>query len=105
LLFFEGILLAVFFTYTFYTNDYTPLALVILVLTVVISLQVVTDPKFKHHKNLLLLAPVAWLLFYFMDLVEYQALVRSIRKLISKSELKWQRWQRLGVFEEVRDGT
>lgn len=94
----EGLLLLIFFTYTFYTNDYMPLVFVIGLLTTVISIQVLTDPKRPHHLNLLLLAPIAWLLFYFMDAVEFQALVRSIRRLSTKSGLAWQRWQRQGVF-------
>lgn len=98
LLMFEGLLLLLFFTYTFYTNDFVPLVFVIVLLSAVISLQVLTDPKRSHHLNLLLLAPIAWLLFYFMDAIEFQALVRSIRRLVTKSELKWQRWQRRGVF-------
>lgn len=101
LLFFEGVLLTVFYTYTFYTNDFIPLMLVIFLLTGVVCLQILTDPNTRYHQNLFLFAPVAWLLFYFMDLVEYQALVRSIRHLIAKEELFWQKWVRVGVLVDA----
>lgn len=103
LLFFEGLLLAIFFTYTFYTNDFVPLAFVIVLLSGVIWIQILSDPNMRHHRNLLLVAPVAWLLFYFMDIVEYQALVRSLKRLITRKELVWQKWQRVGVFEDTHE--
>lgn len=103
LLFFEGLLLAVFFTYTFYTNDFAPLAFVILLLATVITVQIISDPNRQHHWNLLLVAPVAWLLFYFMDVVEYQALIRSLKRMFTRSELSWQRWKRLGVFDDTTE--
>ena len=100
LLFFEGILLMVFYTYTFYTNDYVPLVFVIVLLATVICLQILTDRNARYHRNLLLLAPIAWLLFYFMDMVEYQALIRSIRRIITKKNISWQRWVRVGISIE-----
>ncbi|PJE64748.1 MAG: glycosyltransferase family 2 protein [Candidatus Ryanbacteria bacterium CG10_big_fil_rev_8_21_14_0_10_43_42] len=99
----EGILLIIFYTYTFYTNDFVPLAFVITLLTGVIVLQIISDPKVKFHRNLVLLAPTAWLLFYFMDLVEYQALLKSIKKIVTKSELRWQKWNRMGVFLDAQE--
>lgn len=97
LLFFEGMLLMAFYAYTFYTNDFAPLVFVILLLTVVVCLQILTDRNARYHRNLLLLAPIAWILFYFMDIVEYQALIRSIRRLITKEKPFWQRWVRVGI--------
>lgn len=98
LLFFEGILLTVFYTYTFYTNDFAPLIFVILLLTGIICLQIIFDPKARYHINLLLLAPGAWILFYVMDFIEYQALIRSIWRMSTKQNLIWQSWERVGVF-------
>jgi poly-beta-1,6-N-acetyl-D-glucosamine synthase len=97
LLFFEGILLTVFYVYTFYTNDYIPLVFVIIFLAVVIVLQIISDPYTRHHKNLLFVAPGAWILFYVMDVVEYQALIRSLRKLIKRQDPIWQSWVRKGI--------
>lgn len=99
LLLFELPLLIIFFSYTFISNDYNPLAFVIILITAIISLQIVSDPQLKHHRRLFMIAPVAWLLFYVMDFIELLALVESIKKLVTKSELAWQRWKRIGVFE------
>jgi poly-beta-1,6-N-acetyl-D-glucosamine synthase len=98
LLFFEVLLLSVFFIYTIHTNDYVPLAIVIAIITAVVSIQILTDMKRVYHSNLLALAPVAWIMFYFIDAVEYQALLRSLSRFAMKQELRWQRWNRVGVF-------
>jgi poly-beta-1,6 N-acetyl-D-glucosamine synthase len=102
ILFFEGIMLTIFYAYTFYTNDFFPLVFVIILLTSVIFLQVLTDTKARFHKNLLLLAPAAWILFYVIDVVEYQALIRSIKRLVKKESLQWQKWARVGVFQNAQ---
>ncbi len=101
LLFFEGILLTVFYTYTFYTNDFAPLVFVILLLVGIIYLQILSDSKTRYHINLLLLAPGAWILFYIMDFVEYQALIKSLWYIITKQNPIWQSWTRVGVFEKT----
>jgi cellulose synthase/poly-beta-1,6-N-acetylglucosamine synthase-like glycosyltransferase len=105
LLFFEGALLGVFYAYTIYTNDFAPLECAILLLTVIICLQIVTDRNARYHRNMLFLAPIAWLLFYFLELVEYQALIRSIRLLITKEKLLWQKWLRVGVLVNTQRET
>lgn len=99
LLFFEGLLLTVFYGYTFITHDYLPLVVNMILLTAVVSLQIATDVKRRANRNLFLLAPIAWCLFYFIDFVEYQALMRSLWRLVKKEQVKWQRWTRSGVFE------
>jgi len=105
LLFLEAALLVVFYAYTFYSSDFAPLQIVILVLTGLICLQIVTDRNAKYHRNLFLLAPIAWLLFYFMELVEYQALMRSIRLLVTRETLQWQKWLRVGVLMDRSEDT
>ncbi len=101
LLFFEGVLLTVFYGITFYTHDFLPLIVFVLFLTCVITFQILIDSKARHHLNLLLLAPGAWIIFYFMDIIEYQALIRSIWCLISRKKPVWQKWVRTGVFENT----
>lgn len=98
LLFFEWFLVGTFYLYTFYTNDYDALFFVLVFLASVVVLQVLVDPLFRHHRNVLWLAPGAWLLFYFIDMIEYQALLRSIKRLYTGTGLTWQRWTRVGVF-------
>jgi len=99
LLLMEAVMLFVFFFYTVHTSDYMPLVFAVVLLTTIIGIQVLTDPKAHHHRNLLFLAPAAWLLLYAVDVVEFQALVRSIRRLATKKELRWQKWARVGLLE------
>ncbi|MBI2646903.1 glycosyltransferase [Candidatus Woesearchaeota archaeon] len=101
LLFFEGLLLAVFYIYTFYTNDFAPLVFVILLLTGVIGFQIISDSNTRYHRNLLLIAPCAWILFYIIDFVEYCSLIKSIGYVAKKQNPVWQSWSRVGVFENT----
>ncbi len=96
----EAVMLLAFFAYTFITHDYMPLVFVIGLLTAVVGTQILVDPKLRFHRNLFLLAPVAWLLFYAVDMVEFQALVRSLKRLATREELKWQKWARVGLATE-----
>lgn len=97
----EAIMLSTFFFYTFYTSDYLPLVLVIALLSTVIGIQILADSKVRFHRNLVLFAPVAWLVFYAMDMIEFQALIRSLRRLVTRKELHWQKWARVGVFNDA----
>jgi cellulose synthase/poly-beta-1,6-N-acetylglucosamine synthase-like glycosyltransferase len=97
LLLVEAFMLAVFFIYTILTNDYLPLAFLVTMLSTVFSLQVFADYKHRFHRNLILIAPVIWLVFYVVDIVEVQALFRSLKRLGTRQELKWQRWVRVGI--------
>ncbi|MFT6734079.1 MAG: hypothetical protein ACJAS9_002274 [Polaribacter sp.] len=45
-----------------------------------------------------MLATVSWLLFYAVDLVEFQALCRSGNRFAKKENLKWQTWARVGTI-------
>ncbi|TRX55700.1 glycosyltransferase [Thalassomonas sp. M1454] len=93
----EALIVVAFFAITFYSNDYLPLALLISFMTVMITIQVHAHYKSRFHRNLLLLAPVAWLLFYVVEVVEFQALCRSIKRLVKKQSLQWQKWVRVGL--------
>ncbi|MEN7973234.1 MAG: glycosyltransferase family 2 protein [Verrucomicrobiota bacterium] len=101
LLLIEIATLSVFFVYTVLSSDYLPLVLVVVLLSAVVGIQVLIDPKRHLHRNLLLLAPVAWLVFYAMDMIEFQALVRSLKRLVTRQDLKWQKWVRVGVLDDA----
>ncbi|WP_444994804.1 glycosyltransferase [Aliikangiella sp. IMCC44359] len=94
----EGPLLALFYGYTIFASDYFPLAFVILFMTSLISLQIIFDPKSRFHYNLLFFAPIAWVVFYIIDVVEFQALFRSLCRLIKRETIQWQKWVRAGVM-------
>ncbi len=98
----EVILLPAFFIYTIASSSYVPLAIVIGFLSVVVGIQVLVDPRRRFHWNLFLLIPSAWLVFYAMDLIEFQALIRSVKHLILRRDLKWQKWTRVGVLKDTR---
>ncbi len=94
----EGPLLAIFYGYTILAADYFPLAFVILFMSGLISLQILCDTKSRFHLSLLPFAPIAWLVFYIIDCVEFQALCRSLKRLYKRQSLKWQKWVRVGVM-------
>lgn len=102
LLMMEFIFLGIFILYTVMTNDFMPLVFVIGLLAAVVALQIMTDANARYHKNLLLLAPGTWIIFYIMDMIEFQALIRSLWKLITGQKFKWQKWNRVGVFHSGR---
>lgn len=96
----EGFLLAVFYSYTIYTNDYLPLACVIVFMTTLVCFQIAFDSKARFHKNILFLAPIAWVVFYLIDVVELQALYRSLKRLAKRQKLEWQSWTRVGLIDK-----
>ncbi len=93
----ELVIVSLFFFYTFYCNDYLPIIIMISFMTSLIAIQIACDSKRKFHANLLILAPIAWLLFYLVDVVEFQALYRSLKRLLKKQHLQWQKWVRVGL--------
>ncbi|MCW9000734.1 MAG: glycosyltransferase family 2 protein [Kangiellaceae bacterium] len=93
----EGIILGLFFTYVILTNDYIPLVLLIGFVSCLIWSQILLDSKYKSHSNLILFAPVAWLLFYIVDAIECLALARSLKRLYKRENLEWQKWVRVGL--------
>jgi biofilm PGA synthesis N-glycosyltransferase PgaC len=101
LLLIEPLLLSIFYGYTLITLDFLPLLVALSLICAVVAVQVVSDPQPRYHRRLLLLAPVAWLLFYVMDAVEYRALLCSLRDLVRRRRVGWQRWSRRGVFGDA----
>jgi cellulose synthase/poly-beta-1,6-N-acetylglucosamine synthase-like glycosyltransferase len=97
----EALLLSAFFIYTVSTSDYMPIAFVIALLSSVVGIQVLVDPRRRFHYNLVFLIPAAWLIFYAMDMIEFQALIRSLKQLVMRKDLKWQKWVRVGVADKV----
>lgn len=96
-LLFEAVLLTIFYAYTIIAGDYLPLAFVILFTSSLILMQILFDSKSRFHLNLLPFLPIAWLIFYIIDVVEFQALYRSLIKLYNKQKPQWQKWQRKGL--------
>lgn len=95
----EAFLLAVFYGYTILTNDYLPLVCVIVFMTTLVCFQILFDSKARFHRNIIFLAPIAWIVFYIIDIVEFQALCRSLKKLAKRQKLEWQAWKRVGLLD------
>jgi cellulose synthase/poly-beta-1,6-N-acetylglucosamine synthase-like glycosyltransferase len=90
-------MLPLFFVHTALTSNYLPLACLISVMATIFGVQVAADARWRFHRNLVLLAPAIWLVFYAVDMIELQALVRSLKRLAGGQELRWQRWVRVGI--------
>jgi biofilm PGA synthesis N-glycosyltransferase PgaC len=88
----------IFALYTVQTSDYLPFIFVILLLSSVICAQVLCDPQSRFHRNLVFLAPVSWAVLLFIDVVELQALVRSLKRLSNREKVQWQEWKRVGLI-------
>lgn len=97
-LFFEVAFLSFFYGYAFVTHNFLNIVFAISLLTIVFFIQILSDVRFTKNKKMLILAPIAWMFFYFIDFVEYIALFRSIEKFIKKEDLVWQKWKREGVY-------
>uniref|UniRef100_A0A7S3P751 Glycosyltransferase 2-like domain-containing protein n=1 Tax=Amphora coffeiformis TaxID=265554 RepID=A0A7S3P751_9STRA len=89
-------------TYVVLVNSGLFLAIVMM-LAGLSLLQILVDCKRKFHANLLLLAPMTWFAALSIELVEFQALIRSLRRILGGQGLKWQKWRRVGINENELD--
>lgn len=99
LLLLEPIFLALFYTYAFFTGNISNLIISIFIFAALVSVQIMIEEKKYRKYYLILWSPVAWLLFYLLDFVEYNALIRSLWSIITKRKIEWQKWQRVGLSE------
>jgi len=95
------VMLFVYFAYIILTNDYLPLACAVTLISAVVGMQILTDPKARFHRNLFLLLPVGWLLFCFVSMIEFLSMIRSLKRLATGKDLKWQKWVRVGVLDSA----
>lgn len=82
------------------THDVVLLAIVVALITLVVWMQILLDRRRCELGRLAFLAPIAWLLFCWVDLIECQALLRSLARIATGRTVRWQRWQRQGVFDQ-----
>ncbi|CAI9407709.1 glycosyltransferase [Aestuariimicrobium sp. T2.26MG-19.2B] len=94
----EPLLVTVMWAWTIAVGDYGPALVYIGALTLVVGWQVLTDTRRRESLALLPLAPMAWLVFYLVDLTEFRALVRTLVRMATGRGVTWQRWSRQGVF-------
>jgi len=96
----ELFFLAFLYVYSFLTNDYSSFISGIIVVSSMFFIQVAFDGKVKHKLRFFLLSPIGWLLFYVSTFVEFNALTKAIWGYYRKNEIKWQKWERTGVFSD-----
>lgn len=85
------------YAFSFLTNDYSSFISGIIVVSSMFFVQMVFDEKNTRKWSFVLVAPIAWLLFYLMTYVETNALIQSIWGVVRKKEVVWQRWKRVGI--------
>ncbi len=98
-LFCEIFFLTFLYIYSYLTSDFSSFLSGIIVVSSMFAIQIFFDKRQKNIAEFMLLAPIGWLLFYVSTFVEFQALIRSIWGYLRGTELKWQKWERQGVFE------
>lgn len=98
-LFFEVFFIVFLYIYSYLTHDFSSFISGIVVVSAMFVVQLFDDNTTKRTPGFYLLAPIGWLLFYVTTLVEYRALIASLRGMLKQQKLKWQKWERTGVGE------
>ncbi|HSG62585.1 MAG TPA: glycosyltransferase [Pseudomonadales bacterium] len=93
----QPLLMAFFYTYLLLSQNFMPLLVLIGSMSALVLLQISIDAKSHFHRNIVILAPIAWIMMYAIDWVEFKALCRSLKKLVRRQTLEWQVWQRVGL--------
>jgi poly-beta-1,6-N-acetyl-D-glucosamine synthase len=102
-LFFEIFFLMFLYLYSFLTHDFSSFLSGIVVVSSMFFVQILDDKAARTEgaMTMYFLAPIGWLLFYVTTIVEYRALVKSIWGLVTKKELAWQKWNRVGIPDKA----
>lgn len=99
-LFFELLFLVFLYIYSILTHDFSSFFSGIIVVSSMFVVQLFDDGSSKSV-SFYALAPVSWMLFYLTTIIEHRALFKSISMMYSREKLRWQRWQRVGCFENA----
>ncbi len=99
-MFMEPIFIIALYTYCFLTNDFISFVSGMLIVSTMFYIIFLFDNfsiKNMKKSEFLILAPISWLLFYIATFVEFVALIQSVWGILKKKEIKWQKWDRVGV--------
>ncbi len=99
-LFFEIFFLLFLYVFSYLMNDYSSFISGVAVVSSMFVVQIAFDKHKETRLSFMLLAPIGWLLFYASTFVESQALIRAVWGYARGSEVKWQKWERTGVFNQ-----
>lgn len=94
----EPFFLFFLYIFSYLSNDYSSLISGIIVVSSMFAVQIGFDNRKETRLGFILLAPIGWLLFYVSTFVEAQALTKALWGYVRGTELKWQKWERNGVF-------
>lgn len=101
---FELFFLSFLYIYSYLVRDFSSFISGIVVVSSMFVIQIIFDGYRKKWGNLILLAPIGWLLLYVSTFVEFNALVKAFLGYMRKEEVKWQSWKRNGVFLKQPNG-
>jgi biofilm PGA synthesis N-glycosyltransferase PgaC len=85
---------------SFYTHDYSAFLSALLVVTFVFIVQIFTPDKKYNTSNGYALAPIGWLMFYLVTIIELNAFIKSLHSMYRKKPIVWQSWKRTGLVEK-----
>lgn len=98
-LFFEVFFLLFLYIYSFIIHDFSSFISGIIIVSSMFFVQILDDKTVKRADlpALYFLAPVGWLLFYVTTVIEYRALIKAVWGMITKQNISWQKWKRVGI--------
>lgn len=92
----EPVMLSFFLFYLLFLNVET-FIFVLALLDGLTLLQIAVDRQRSFHRNLLPWALLSWVAALVIEVVEWMALMRSVRRLFTGQRLEWQKWKRVGI--------
>jgi poly-beta-1,6-N-acetyl-D-glucosamine synthase len=93
---FEPLFILILYVFSFFSGDFTAFISGVIIVSMMFFVQA-WEGRYTGGKVYLFFAPIAWLLFYITTITEFYALTKSLYLLMTRRELKWQKWQRSGV--------
>lgn len=91
------------YIYSYLTNDFTSFISGIIVVGFMFIIQIIFDVNKKNLWQLIILAPIGWLLLYVTTFIEFNALIKAFLGYLKKEKVEWQMWKRKGVFVSSSD--
>jgi len=101
-LFLEPFFIMFIYAYSYIAHDYSSFISGIIVVCSMFVVQIMSNSRRRNLWQLILLAPIGWLLFYASTFVEFAALIKTVHAYLKKEKTQWQKWNRSGVFMKTQ---
>jgi cellulose synthase/poly-beta-1,6-N-acetylglucosamine synthase-like glycosyltransferase len=98
MLLFDLYLMTFLYVISFYNLMFASLIAFAAIFSAAVLVQMIEYKSTERLKKPFAFVGIAWLLFYAIVIIEYLALVQCLLKSIRKQPIKWQTWQRTGVY-------